>query len=143
MTAPPRSVLFACNHNTVRSPMAAALLDALTAGRVRAESCGVTAGETLDPFADAVLREAGLDPGGRRPQTFDPVAPERFDLVVSLTPEAEARAAELEGVARETWPCEDPTLSEGSREQRLEAFRRVRDDLRRRIAARFGPDAGP
>lgn len=131
------SVLFACNHNAVRSPMAAALLAQATGGRVRASSCGVLAGEALDPFAQAVMSEAGLDLGGHAPQTFE-AAGGHWDLVVALTPEADQRAGELSPHAHEFWPVDDPTLSEGAREQRLDAYRAVRDDLRRRILARFG-----
>ncbi|MDP8917001.1 MAG: hypothetical protein M3M95_07365 [Pseudomonadota bacterium] len=132
----PRSVLFACNHNAVRSPMAAALLVQATAGRVRTASCGVLAAEALDPFAWAVMAEAGLDLGAHAPTSFEAAGGE-WDLVVALTPEAERRAGAMGGVSHETWPVEDPTLAEGSREQRLEAYRAVREDLRRRIAARF------
>ena len=132
----PRSVLFACNHNAVRSPMAAALLLQATGGRVRTASCGVLAAEELDPFAWAVMAEAGLDLGAHAPTRFEAAAGE-WDLVVALTPEAEQRAAAMRGAGHETWPVDDPTGVEGSREQRLEAYRAVRDDLRRRIAARF------
>lgn len=137
MADTPRSVLFACNHNTVRSPMAAALLGQVTEGRVRAASCGVRAGEMLDPFAATVLTEAGLALDEHTPQSFEALG-EGFDLVIALTPEAEARAREIDGAPHETWPVDDPTLAEGSRDQRLEAYRAVRDDLRRRIEARFG-----
>ena len=135
--ARPLSVLFACNHNAVRSPMAAALLEQATGGRVRASSCGVLAAEELDPFAQAVMTEAGLDLGGHAPRSFE-AAGGQWDLVVALTPEADARAGVLSPEAHEFWPVDDPTTSEGAREQRLEAYRAVRDDLRRRILARFG-----
>lgn len=132
MSAP--SVLFACTHNTVRSPMAAALYAQAT-GRP-ALSCGLVAGEQVNGFACAVMAEAGVDLLHHHPQAFDDV-PDAPDLVIALTPEAAARA-QRSGVATEVWPIEDPTLGEGSREQQLDAFRRVRDDLRARILARFG-----
>ena len=131
------AVLFACNHNAVRSPMAAALLEQITGGRVRAASCGVLAAECLDPFAQAALAEVGLDLGAHAPRSFEAAGGE-WDLVVALTPEAEARAGALGSAEHEFWPVDDPTLTEGTREQRLDAYRAVRDDLRRRITARFG-----
>ena len=133
-----KSVLFACNWNTVRSPMAAALLRRLDGG-LRVESCGLSAGETVDPFAWAVMHEVGVDLETHAPRSFDDVDPAAFDLVVTLTPEAHARAeAAAGGVAVEHWPCADPAQQDGSREQRLLAYREVRDALQRRLDERFG-----
>jgi protein-tyrosine-phosphatase len=127
-------VLFACTHNTVRSPMAAALFAQATGAP--AVSCGLTAGEQVNGFACAVMAEAGVDLLDHHPRRFEDVA-DRPELIVALTPEAAARAGRVPGVPVEVWPIEDPTLTEGSREQQLDAFRRVRDDLRARIRARF------
>ena len=142
--AEPRAVLFACNWNTVRSPMAAALLRQMGGGRIRVDSCGLQAGESVDPFAFAVMQEVGLDVADHRPKSFEELGGGDFDLVVSLTPQAETRAAEIAagaGAALECWPCADPTGEDGSREQRLEAYRQVRRELERRLAARFGGPA--
>ena len=99
-------------------------------------------GETeVDPFAAAVIDELGGDLTGFKPKTFDDLEDESFDLVVSLTPEAQHRAVELargRAVDIAYWPTLDPTLAEGSREQRLDAYRAVRDELARRIRERFG-----
>ena len=137
MSERPLAVLFLCNHNAVRSPMAAALLEELRGGRVRTASCGVLATEAADPFAQAVMAEAGLDIAAHAPTSFE-AAGREWDLVVALTPEAETRAVAMGGSEREFWPVDDPTGVEGTREQRLDAYRAVRDDLRRRIRARFG-----
>lgn len=134
----PRSVLFLCNHNAVRSPMAAALLRQETGGRVQAASCGVLAAEALDPFAAAVLAESGAALDGGPPIQLE-TAQADWDVVVALTPDAERRAEGLGLPALEVWTIDDPTLTEGAREQRLDAYRAVRDELRRRIRARFGP----
>ncbi|MFZ5667907.1 MAG: low molecular weight phosphatase family protein [Pseudomonadota bacterium] len=140
----PGAVLFACNFNRVRSPMAEALMKMLHGDRVFVDSVGLKreAGETeVDPFAVAVIDEIGGDLAGFRPKTFDDLEDGSFDLVVSLTPEAQHRAVELargRAVDIEYWPTLDPTLAEGSREQRLDAYRQVRDELVRRIRARFG-----
>jgi protein-tyrosine-phosphatase len=150
----PGAVLFACNLNHVRSPMAEALLKRLVGDRIYVDSCGlklpamvhdeatdedVAAG--VDPFVDAVMAELGCDLAGHRPKTFDDLEDNSFDLVVSLTPEAQHHAVELarsRAADIEYWPTFDPTLIDGSREARLAAYREVRDALARRIAERFG-----
>ena len=135
----PRSVLFACNWNTVRSPMAAALLRRFDVA-LRVESCGLLAGEALDPFAIAVMQEIGLGLEAHEPRSFSDLAPGAFDLVVTLTPEADVRAAAMarDAVTVEHWPTQDPAVEEGSREQRLLAYRQVRDQLEQRLKERFG-----
>lgn len=137
----PAAVLFACNLNRVRSPIAQALTRLRYGQAIHADSCGLRPGEAVDPFAVAVLDELGLDIADHRPKGFDELADRPFDLVVSLTPEAHHRAAEMtrgQGVEMEYWPTFDPTLVEGSREQRLEAYREVRDAIDRRLLERLG-----
>ena len=144
MEALPGAVLFACNFNRVRSPMAEALLKMAFGTRIYVDSVGLKRepGEKeVDPFAAAVIDEIGGDLHGFRPKIFDDLEDGSFDLVISLTPEAQHRAVELArgaAVDIEYWPTLDPTLAEGSREQRLEAYRQVRDQLARRIRDRFG-----
>lgn len=144
-TLRPAAVLFACNLNRVRSPMAEGLLKRLAGHRIYVDSCGLKpVGEedrdSADPFAHAVMAELGCDLTGHTPKTFDELTDSSFDLVISLTPESQHRAVELaRGRAAEIeyWPTFDPTLAEGSREARLAAYREVRDALAERIAARF------
>jgi protein-tyrosine-phosphatase len=142
MPPPPGAVLFACNLNRVRSPMAAGLMKRVFGARVFVDSCGLKSdGETFaDPFAVAVLDELGVDLSAHHPKTFDDLEDLSFDVVISLTPEAQHRAVELarrQAVEIEYWPTFDPTLTEGSREAVLEAYRHVRDTLQARILARF------
>jgi protein-tyrosine-phosphatase len=142
----PAAVLFACNFNRVRSPMAEALLKRLVGDRIYVDSCGLRhaaeeARSEADPFTRAVMAEIGCDLTGHAPKTFDELDDDSFDLVISLTPEAQHHAVELargRSTAIEYWPTYDPTLTEGSREARLAAYREVRDGLARRIAERFG-----
>ena len=134
------AVLFACTMNRVRSPMAAALLRQRWGQRVFVDSCGLRAGAEPDPFTELVMDEIGLDLTGHQAKTFDELEDGSFDLVISLSPEAQHRAVELSrgrAVDLEFWRTFDPTLTEGSREQRLDAYRRLRDDLEQRIAERF------
>jgi protein-tyrosine-phosphatase len=142
----PGAVLFACNHNRVRSPMAEGLMKLMFGDRVYVDSCGLRPDEEdeTDPFAVAVMDELGADLSGHRAKTFADVEEGAFDLVVSLTPEAQHRAVELarhHAVEIEYWPTQDPTLTMGSREAVLDAYRETRDGLAARIRSRFGKAA--
>ena len=133
------AVLFACTLNAVRSPMAAAMLRHLARGRLYVESAGVKAGE-LDPLAVEAMAEIGLEIGKHRPRRFEDLDDGSFDLVITLSPEAQHKAMELTRTAAtkvEYWPTIDPTATEGSREQRLMAYRMVRDQLMQRLKQRF------
>jgi len=111
-------------------------------GRTYVNSAGVRKGD-LDPFAVAAMQELGLDIGKHKPITLEELEDWEglnFDLIVTLSPEAHHRALELtRSIAAdvEYWPTPDPTVSEGSREQRMDAYRAVRDQLQQRIKARF------
>jgi len=133
------AILFACTMNAVRSPMAAALLRHLTRDGLYVESAGVKAGQ-LDPLAVEVMEEIGLAIGKHRPRRFEDLEDGSFDLVITLSPEAQHKAMELTRTAAtrvEYWPTMDPTAVEGSREQRLTAYRSVRDQLMQRLKQRF------
>jgi protein-tyrosine-phosphatase len=143
--ARPNSVLFACNLNRVRSPMAASLVRLRYGDTIQVDCCGLRAADAVDPFAVAVVDELGLDLSDYQPKAFDQLDGRTYDLVISLTPQAQHRAVELargRPVEIEYWPTPDPTLVEGSRELRLEAYRDTRDALERRILERFGRPAG-
>lgn len=135
----PSSVLFACTFNSIRSPMAEGLMKGFHGRQIYVDSVGVRAAK-IDPFAVAVMDEIGIDLTGHQAKTFDELEDTSFDLVVSLSPEAQHRAVELTRTMAcevEFWPVLDPTAVEGSREEMLTAYRLVRDHLRRRILARF------
>lgn len=132
-------MLIACTLNAVRSPMAAAILRHLAGKRLYVESAGVRAGE-LDPLAVEAMGEIGLEIGQHRPQRFEDLEDGSFDLVITLSPEAQHKAMEMTRTAAtlvEYWPTLDPTAVEGSREQRLQAYRAVRDQLLDRLKSRF------
>ena len=142
---PPASVLFACGRNSVRSPIAEALTKRLYGHRIYVDSVGVRPGK-LDPFAVAAMQEVGIDLTGHRPKGFDDLEDTYYDLIISLTPEAQHQAVEMTrtmSCALEYWPTLDPTAVYGSREQVMEAYRDLRDSLERQIIARFGPARGP
>jgi protein-tyrosine-phosphatase len=138
----PQAVLFACGHNAVRSPMAAALCRQMFGVPLYVASAGVRK-DTLDPFATAVMDEVGIDISAHEPMTLEELEDLEglsFDLIVTLAPEAHHKALALThriAAAVEYWPTADPTATEGNREQRLDAYRAVRDQLMERIKARF------
>ena len=143
----PGAVLFACTTNTVRSPMAAAILRHLAGRGVYVESAGVRT-DSADAFAAAVMEEIGIDISRHTPHTLRELHDTSFDLIVTLSPEAHHQALELTrtmAVEVEYWPTFDATLmiGHGSREQILEAYRAVRDGLFARIKQRFDLGGGP
>jgi protein-tyrosine-phosphatase len=135
----PGSVLFCCTQNALRSPMAEGILKMLHGKHVFVDSVGVRAGE-LDPFAVAAMDEIGIDISRHRGKTFDNLEDTSFDLIISMSPEAHHKALEMTRTMAcdvEFWNTFDPSLIEGSREQRMDAYREVRDQLMRRIRLRF------
>ncbi|KXF77045.1 hypothetical protein ATN84_10815 [Paramesorhizobium deserti] len=139
-SAAPSSILFVCGMNAIRSPMAECLARQIVPGKVYLASAGVKRGER-DPFVDAVLAEEGLSLAERQPKELEELGDGYFDLVVTLTPLAHHTVLErMRGfsVDVEYWPMPDPTLVRGTREQILDAYRDVRERLKRRIAERFG-----
>lgn len=140
----PGSVLFVCNLNAIRSPIAEALLKKAHGSRIFVDSVGVAPAEEADPFAAEVLREAGVEPPAHGPKPLDEMDDvTSFDLIVALTPEARARAEELTRAAAtevEYWEIDDPLAAPtgGNRERRLEAYRMLRDHIARLIERRFG-----
>jgi protein-tyrosine-phosphatase len=141
--ARPQAVLFACGMNSVRSPMAAALFRQMFGKTMYVGSAGAQKGEP-DPFAAAVMAEIGIDMSTHKPMTFeelDELEGLNFDLIVTLSPSAHHKALKLTHTIAadvEYWPTADPTAAEGNREQRLAAYREVRERLTEQIRARFG-----
>ncbi len=144
----PTAILFMCGYNSIRSPMAEAIAKSLLQPDIYIQSAGVRSGEP-DPFVDAVLEEVGLSLNRNRPhrpRTLDELEDDFFDLIVTLTPEAHHAALELtrsNAVDVVYWPTMDPTVATGTREQRLAAYREVRDHLWRLIDKRMRPIRRP
>jgi protein-tyrosine-phosphatase len=141
----PDAVLFACSRNSVRSPMAEGLLKHLLGHRIYVDSVGVRPDE-IDPFVIEVMDELGIDLSNHRGKDFEGLEDTSYDLIVSLSPEAQHQAVELTRTMAcdvEFWNTLDPTIIEGNRETRLRAYREVRDTLKKRIEARFTLDLKP
>jgi protein-tyrosine-phosphatase len=141
-------VLFACGLNSVRSPMAESLLQQMFPHALYVKSAGVQKGE-LDPFAVAVMAELGQDISSHKPMTFEELDDWEglnFDLIITLSPRSASQGAGTDAHATRpksnTGRPHDPTGAEGNREQKLEAYREVRDQLQARIRERFGRPGG-
>lgn len=135
----PGSVLFCCTMNSVRSPMAEGILKALYPKQVFVDSAGVRK-EKVDPLAVEVMDEIGLDISKHRSKNFEDLEDSSFDLIISLSPEAQHTAVDMTRTMAcdvEFWNTFDPTIVEGTREQRLAAYREVRDFLNKKIRERF------
>lgn len=135
----PRSILFLCGMNAIRSPMAEALARYILPADTFVASAGVRAGDP-DPFVEAVLQEIGLTLGERHPHEWDDLEDAYFDLIITLAPEAHHAALELtrtSAVDVEYWPTADPSGITGTRDRVLDAYRDVRDRLETRIIRRF------
>lgn len=138
----PGAILFSCTMNAIRSPMAEAIMKHYYGTDVFVDSVGVRALD-LDGFAIVAMAEIGIDISGHKAKTFDDLEDTSFDLVISLSPEAQHKAVDLTRYMAcevEFWNTFDPSIIEGSREIRLEAYRKVRDELVKRIQDRFSDD---
>ena len=137
-----QAVLFVRGFNVIRSPMAEAIARHFFGRTLYIQSAGVTKG-TLDPFTIAVLEEIGIDAGKHKPRTIEELDDWEglnFDLIISLSPEAHHKALDLTRTVSadvEYWPVPDPSLTQGSRDQMLDAYRAVRDQLVQKITARL------
>jgi len=146
------SVLFVCAMNSVRSPMAEAIARHYFGRSIYVQSAGVRKGET-DGFMVSTLSEIGIDASKHKPRTLKELEEWEglnFDLIISLSPEAHHAALELtRTIAAEVeyWPTPDPTITQGSREHLLDAYRNIRDGLMYRVRMRLrgsqkSPDDG-
>mgnify|MGYP006304119899 FL=1 len=131
-----KKVLFICIHNSARSQMAETFLNDLGGEKFEAESAGLEPG-TLNPLVVKVMAEAGYDISGNSTNSvFDFHRAKRpYDIVVAVcSKEAEERCPIFPGTgARLHWPFDDPSSMPGSEEERLQATRRIRDQIRARI----------
>ena len=130
------SVLFACNINAVRSAMAEALIKTRFPGQIFTDSCGVAPGQQ-DGFAIAVMEEIGIDLSAHQPKGFDDLDCEFYDVIISFSPEAHEQARRIThkiDCQALYWPVDNLAGLQGSREERLRAYRAVRDDIAAKLA---------
>ena len=143
----PHSVLFCCDHNAVRSPMAEGLMKKLYGQRAYVQSAGVKNDMEVDGFSIAVCQELGIELSRHRARSFEEMQEwgddlSGFDLIIALSPASQRMALELTRyfhIDVEYWPILDPTgLGEG-REAKLSAYRQSLNQIRDRMLTRFGP----
>ena len=136
----PSAVLFACNMNSIRSPMAEGMLKFLHGGSIYVDSVGVRKTE-INGFCVTVMDEIGIDMSQHNSKSFDDLEDSYFDLVVPMSPGAQHKAVEMTRAMAcevEYWNTFDPSIIESEdRDTMLEAYRTVRDQLMERIKARF------
>ncbi len=126
-------VLFLCTHNSARSQMAEGLLRHLAGDRFEAHSAGTEATH-VRPLAVRAMDEVGVDISGQESKTLERYVEEPFDYVVTVCDDANEACPFFPGARnRLHWSLEDPSQAEGSEDERLTVFRRVRDEIRERI----------
>ena len=143
----PHSVLFCCDHNAIRSPMAEGMMKKFYGHRAYVQSAGVHNDLEIDGFAIAVCAEMGVELESHRSRSFDEMEQwgddlSGFDLIIALSPASLRRAQELTRhfhVAVEHWQILDPSGIGNTREAKLDAYRQTRDMLVKRMLDRFGP----
>ncbi|WP_299820172.1 low molecular weight phosphatase family protein [uncultured Jannaschia sp.] len=142
----PQSVLFCCDHNAVRSPMAEGLMKKRHGRSIYVQSAGVKNDLEIDGFAIAVCAELGVELSRHRTRSFEEMRQwgddlEGFDLIVALSPAAQRMAQELgrhAHIEMEYWSIMDPTGLGQHRDEKLESYRQTRDQIESRLKARFG-----
>lgn len=129
-----RRILFLCTHNSARSQMAEGLLRGLGGDRFMAFSAGTEA-TAVQPLAIGTMRELGIDIGGQESKTLDRYLDERFDAVITVCDQANEACPFFPGAARRLhWSFDDPSRATGTDEEQLAVYRRVRNEIRARIA---------
>ena len=142
----PQSVLFCCDHNAVRSPMAEGIMKKFYGTGTYVQSAGVSNDMEIDGFSIAVCQEIDVELSRHRSRSFDEMENwgddlGSFDLVIALSPASQRRALELTRLYHlevEYWPILDPTGLGETREAKLDSYRQARDQIIARLKDRFG-----
>ena len=142
----PQSILFCCDHNAVRSPMAEGIMKKLYGTDTYVQSVGVINDLEIDGFSIAVCDEIGVELSRHRSRSFDEM--ERwgddlssFDLIIALSPASQRRALELTRLFHltvEYWPILDPTGIGETREMKLVSYRQTRDQILSKLREKWG-----
>jgi protein-tyrosine-phosphatase len=142
----PQSVLFCCDHNAVRSPMAEGIMKQFYGTDTYVQSVGVKNDLEIDGFSIAVCQELNVELSRHRSRSFDEMEEwgedlSSFDLVLALSPASQRRALELTRfyhIDVEYWPILDPTGLGETREAKLASYRQARDQIIERLQQRWG-----
>jgi len=147
VTGAPQAVLFCCDYNAVRSPMAEGIMKKYYGSRIYVQSAGVKSEHEVDGFTVAVCAEIGVELRRHRVRSFHEMEEwgdriGSYDLIVALSPAAMVAAQEYtrwHALDVEYWPTFDPVGLGDGREAKLAAYRQTREQIDRRILDRFGP----
>ncbi|UWQ90509.1 low molecular weight phosphatase family protein [Aliisedimentitalea scapharcae] len=142
----PQSILFCCDHNAVRSPMAEGLMKKFFGTGTYVQSAGVKNDMEIDGFCIAVCQEIGVELSRHRSRSFDEMEQwgddlSSFDLIVALSPASQRRALELTRFFHldvEYWPIMDPTGLGETRDAKLNSYRQTRDQIIQQLKGRWG-----
>ena len=142
----PQSVLFCCDHNAVRSPMAEGIMKKFYGTGTYVQSVGVMNDLEIDGFAIAVCEELGIELSRHRSRSFDEMQAwgddlSSFDLIIALSPASQRRALDLTRLFHltvEYWPIMDPTGLGETREAKLVSYRQTRDQIVDQLSRRWG-----
>lgn len=145
MTNLPSAVLFCCDHNSIRSPMAEGLMKQHVGTAIFVQSAGVKNDKDIDGFAVSVCQELDVELTKHKVRSFEDLEDwgddlDSYSLIVALSPVSEKVARDQTkdaAVDVEFWDIADPTISGRTRDEKLDAYRAVRDDIRARIKDRF------
>lgn len=143
----PQSVLFCCDHNAVRSPMAEGLMKKLYGQKCYVQSVGVKNDMEIDGFAVSVCKEVGVELDRHQSRSFDEMEQwgddlSSYDLIIALSPASQRRALELTRFFHldvDYWPILDPTGLGETRDAKLVQYRAARDQIVQRLIDAFGP----
>ena len=140
MNSKPKSVLFVCTLNSIRSPMAEGLMKQRYSSDIYIQSCGLEAGEFNDLMV-AVMKEKGIDMSAHSSRTLESLSDTSFDVAIAFTEDV---AGALKAVFDdsdtdiELWPTPDPTADAMDVRAMMNNFRAVRDTIEARIVRKFG-----
>ena len=143
----PQSILFCCDHNAVRSPMAEGLMKKFYGSKTYVQSAGVLADKDIDGFSIAVCAELDIELARHKSRSFDEMQKlgdelSSFDLIVALSPASQTEAAKITrfyALQVDYWPIIDPTGIGEGREENLVSYRKARDQIIERLITKFGP----
>ena len=135
----PGTVLFACTHNMIRSPIAEGLTKAMFPNTIFVDSCGIYAG-VPDGFVITVMEEVGIDMSAHKPKSFADLDDEYFDLIICFSQESYDIAKDFaQGKSTDIayWPVFDAALASDVRKERLAAYRQVREIISEKLKEQF------
>ncbi|KIC46765.1 ArsC family transcriptional regulator [Ruegeria sp. ANG-S4] len=146
MKSLPQSVLFCCDHNAVRSPMAEGIMKKFYGTGTYVQSAGVYNDMEIDGFCIAACKEIDVELSRHRSRSFDEMQDwgddlSSFDLIVALSPASQRKALELTRIFHldvDYWPIMDPTGMGETREQKLHHYRQTRDQIIQHLKANWG-----